>query len=152
MKIRQATLDDREIIWTMLRDYKSASPLNAHTNVDETTAKSMVELILAHNRGIILLSEENNLITGMLIALYTFNLWDQKIRYMAELAYWVDPQYRGSSAGYRLLDEYRKIGNLLIEQKEIQYYTISKMINSPDLKYDRFGFEKLEETWLCQVV
>jgi N-acetylglutamate synthase-like GNAT family acetyltransferase len=152
MKIRPATINDREIIWNMLRDYRKASPLQAHDTIDETTAKQTVEVILTQNRGIILLSENNSGITGMLMAVYTFNLWDQQIRYMAELAYWVDPDHRGSTAGYRLLDQYCKVGNLLIEQKEIEYYTISKMVTSPDLKYDRFGFEKLEETWLCQAV
>ena len=150
MKIRQATIQDRETIWNMLRDYRKASPLQAHDNIDETTAKQTVEIILTQNRGIILLSQVEARITGMLMAVYTINLWDQKIRYMAELAYWVDPEYRGSSAGYRLLNQYCQVGNLLIQQQEIQYYTVSKMVTSPDLNYERFGFERLEETYICQ--
>jgi predicted N-acetyltransferase YhbS len=148
--IRPADLNDREEIWTMLREYREASPLNAHNNVDETTAKAMVEAIIEHRRGLILLTVKDNIITGMIMAIYTFNIWDQNIRYMAELAYWVKPEYRGSRDGYRLIKEYKSVGDLLIQQKEIQYYTISKMVTSPDLNYERFGFEKLEETYICQ--
>jgi predicted N-acetyltransferase YhbS len=150
--IRPAELNDREEIWAMLREYREASPLRAHNTVDETNAKSLVEAIIQHNRGLILLSSKDGVITGMIMAIYTFNLWDPNIRYMAELAYWVRPEHRGSSDGYRLLKQYISVGDLLMSQKEIQYYTISKMVNSPDLKYDRFGFEKLEETWICQAV
>lgn len=150
--IRQATLADKPQILDMLREYRKSSPLRAHQRVNETTAIQMVDLIITGNRGLILLSEHEGLIQGMVMSIYTFNIWDQTIRYMAELAYWVKPEYRNGTIGYRLLQQYKETGDLLIEQQEIQYYTISKMVNSPDLKYDRFGFDKLEEQWICQPV
>jgi hypothetical protein len=66
---------------------------------------------------------------------------------MNELAYWVNPEARGTSAGYRLLKTYVDIATIMKNSGEITYFTVSKMINSPDLNYERFGFKKLEETW-----
>lgn len=150
--IRQATINDRPEIHQMLREYRSQSPLKAHKSLNETSAIKLVDLIINENRGLILLAEDQGQIQGMIIGLYTFNLWDQDIRYMAELAYWVKHGHRGSTAAFRLLKQYKEIGDLLIDKKEISYYTISKMVNSPDLNYDRWGFEKLEEQWICQPV
>jgi len=152
MKIDQAGVADREEIFAMLREYQQASPLLAHKTVNEETAIRMVDLILHRHNGIILLSRDNDKITGMIVALFTMNLWDTSIRYMAELAYWVRPEHRGSSAAYRLIRKYKEIGDLLIQQREIEYYTISKMVNSPDLNYEKFGFKPLEGTWICQAV
>jgi N-acetylglutamate synthase-like GNAT family acetyltransferase len=148
--IRTATERDIPEIHAMLREYRLASPLKAHADIDETTAKQMVDVVIKQDRGLILISEHKDKIRGMLLAIYSFNMWDQKIRCMNELAWWVRPEYRGSTDGYRMLMKYKEVGDLLIERKEIKYYTISKMVTSPDLKYDRFGFDKLEEMYICQ--
>jgi GNAT superfamily N-acetyltransferase len=83
----------------------------------------------------------------MIMALKNENLWDPEIHAFNELAFWVEPEHRGTSAGYRLLKAYQEAAEQAKASGEIKYYTISKMINSPDLSYDRFGFRKLEEMW-----
>jgi hypothetical protein len=150
MMIRQATLDDLEVIYKMLREYKAVSPLQAHQYMNEAAVQKGIEVIIEQKRGLILLSEDKGNITGMLMGIFSFNVWDRNIRCMNELAYWVSPEYRGSTAGYRLLAKYKEIGDKLVEIDEIKYFTISKMVNSPDLDYKRFGFEYLEEQWICQ--
>jgi hypothetical protein len=75
---------------------------------------------------------------------------DPKILMLNELAYWVNPESRMSSAGYKLIKRYQEAAEELKQQNDIQAYTISKMVTSPDLKYDRFGFEKIEEMWGVQ--
>jgi len=152
MIVIEATQQHREIILTMLREYQAVSPIAAHQEVNEESAKKLVDLILYRHHGIVLLSQEGANITGMLMAVYSFNLWDQDIRCMKELAWWVRPDYRGGTSAYRLLQKYREVGNLLIEKNEIKYYTISRMVSSPDMDYGRYGFEKIEETFICQVV
>jgi N-acetylglutamate synthase-like GNAT family acetyltransferase len=66
---------------------------------------------------------------------------------MNELCYWIEPEWRGGTSGYRLLTAYKEHCDKLKSQGLIEAYTISKMVNSPDLDYGRFGFKKLEETW-----
>ena len=66
----------------------------------------------------------------------------------AEMGFTVEKKYRGGSVGYRLLKNYCDYGEQLKKQKRIDFYTVSKMVNSPDLKYQKFGFNKLEEKWI----
>jgi N-acetylglutamate synthase-like GNAT family acetyltransferase len=148
--IRTATLEDFEIIVTMLDHYKVHSPLALHKNSNLDTARVMVKFILEQNRGIILLAEKDDKVIGMLIAIKNFNVWNQEAFCMNELAYWVEPEHRGGTAGYRLIKSYADICIHMKEQGEIEYFTISKMVTSPDLSYDKFGFTKLEETWSHQ--
>jgi GNAT superfamily N-acetyltransferase len=155
MKIRLATPFDLPDLVKMVKNYQQVSPILC---LKETSDYSYVEEILTHilaGRGVIFVAEIDGHANGMLVAVKNTNVWDPNILVMNELAYWVEPEHRGSTAGYRLLDAYMKHCEEMIKQKQVRFYTISKMVNSPDLKYERFGFEKLEEMWRskeCQQV
>ena len=149
MKIRQANQFDTERIIEMLKHYREHSPIHLHRATEDSHAREILAHIFA-GLGIVFVSEEEWGITGMLIAMLNPNVWDPKILMMNELAYWVEPEARGTSAGYRLLKTYKECADELKAEGKIQAYTISKMVTSPDLKYDRFGFEKIEEMWGVQ--
>lgn len=133
----------------MLKRYREHSPIHLHRSTGDEHAREILNHIFA-GLGVVFVSEEDWGITGMLIAMRNPNVWDPKIMMMNELAYWVEPEHRGSSAGYRLIQTYKAYADQLKAQGDIQAYTISKMTTSPDLKYDRFGFEKIEEMWGVQ--
>jgi len=145
--IRQATAEDTEVIIEMLEHYKQASPLEIHKNTSQETARLILDMIFTQSRGVVLLADNQGKIEGMLIAIKNVNMWDKSAFCMNELAYWVEPEARYGSSGYKLLKTYTDFCEIMKSQGEIAYYTISKMVTSPDLKYERFGFKKLEETW-----
>jgi hypothetical protein len=47
-----------------------------------------------------------------------------------------------------LLKAYVDYGKELKAQGRIQIFSIGKMVSSPDIKYDKFGFNKLDEIWI----
>lgn len=145
--IRSATKFDLPRIIDLLRHYRSETPwARLKTCDNELYVRKLLTHILA-GQGVIFVAERELEIQGMLIAVKNASIWDPDLYLMQELAYWVEPQYRGSSMAYRLLAEYRRHCLELKQQDKIDSYTISKMVNSPDLDYQRFGFEKLEESW-----
>jgi len=145
--IREATKFDTDIIIDMLRNYRTATPWErlAHCN-NETYIKTMLAHIFA-GMGVVFIAEREGQAVGMLIAIRNPNIWDPDLIVVNELCYWVEPEWRGGSSGYRLLAAYKKYCDRLKEQGLIEAYTISKMVNSPDLDYGHWGFTKLEETW-----
>lgn len=147
MKIRQGDRWDMPDICELLRHYRSATPWKRMAEVDdEQWVTKLLSNILA-GAGVIFVAEEQGQIVGMLLAIKNTNIWDPKIYMLQELAYWVEPEYRGGTAGYKLIKSYIDHCNELKQSGAIAGYTISKMVNSPDLDYGRFGFEKLEEQW-----
>lgn len=147
MKIRFATNFDIPQLVEMLKRYRDNSPLACLKLAnDETYIQELLHQVIV-GRGVIFVADYGNELAGMLIAVRNSNAWDPSIMAINELAYWVDPQYRNTSAGYKLLSKYRDWCEQAKQLGTIQYYTISKMVNSPDLNYDRFGFRKLEEMW-----
>jgi hypothetical protein len=147
MKIRIADKWDTIAIIDMLRHYRLATPWDRLAKCDnEPHIRGLLQHVYA-GAGVIFLAEKDDLVVGMLVALKNNNIWDPDLWVMDELCYWVEPEHRGSTAGYRLIKAYVEYCDYLVEQGSIESYTISKMVNSPDLDYAKFGFTKLEEQW-----
>jgi N-acetylglutamate synthase-like GNAT family acetyltransferase len=145
--IRQANKFDISAIIELLKQYREAAPLNVLKYADDEQYIEQLLSELLAGSGIIFLAEKDGLIIGMLIAAIIPNIWNPKARQCSEVAYWVNPEYRGGTAAYRLITTYVSECEAMVKQGKIQFYTMTKMVNSPDLKYNKFGFNKLEETW-----
>ena len=145
--IRLGDKFDTPAVIDMLKRYRSATPWQRMAMCDN---EDYIKVLLNHifaGKGVIFIAEREGQAIGMLIAIKNPNIWDPSLVVMNELCYWVDPEWRGGSSGYRLLAAYKEHCDRLKETGAIEAYTISKMVNSPDLDYSRFGFQKLEETW-----
>ena len=146
MAIRSATKFDIPQIFNMLRHYRDANTIiKLDAIVDEDTPLAIMTYILA-GAGIALVSETAGTCTGMLLALKTPYLWDNTKYIMNEIVYWVEPEYRGTSAGYRLIKQYTEQCDDLKDSSAIINYTISQM-EGQTLNYSRFGFKPIEHTW-----
>ena len=91
-------------------------------------------------------------LAGMLIGMIDSIIWDPDTRILREIVYWVDEEYRGSTAGYRLLAQYVKEAQEMVDEGRITAYSMVKMTNSPDLKFEKFGFKKTEEVYVAGLV
>jgi N-acetylglutamate synthase-like GNAT family acetyltransferase len=145
--IRDANQFDVPAILDMLRQYRNQTPLAFLSEADDADYIAGVLAEIMAGRGLLLVSETDK-INGMLMAGISPSAWSPRHLVMTEMAYWVNPEARGGTAAYRLLKEYVVRGAELKKQGRIAALFVSKMANSPDLKYGRFGFTKLEEFWV----
>lgn len=143
--IRQANKFDIPKIIDMLWNYHDSGNLpNMQITSDETARRILTHILLGG--GIAIVSEVNTMLNGMLLAVRTPYLWDNSRHVMNEIAYWVEPDYRNGTVGYRLLREYIDICDDLKDQGKITNYTLSQM-EGQQLNYSRFGFKPIEHTW-----
>lgn len=149
MNIRLANKFDQPEILDMLRHFREQTPIEDIKNCDNSEYISSLYHVLLIGGGIALVAESDDTIIGMILGIIEQNIWDPDKHLLRELVYWVEPEYRGTSAGYRLLKEYNKLAEQLKEQKRIHMYTMTKMVNSPDIDFDRFGYRKIEEVWVA---
>lgn len=147
-QIRDASAFDIPAILDMLRQYRAQTPLPFLADADDAVYVTQVLTEAMAGKGLVLVSETDE-VNGMLIAGIAPSLWSPKHLVMTEMAYWVNPSARGSSAGYRLLSAYAEHGQALKDQGRIAAFFVSKMVNSPDLQFQKFGFTKLEEFWVA---
>ena len=146
--IRQANKFDMDSIVRMLKAYRDKAPTQF---LRDSSNQEHIEKLLTNifaGAGFVLVAEKDEAIVGMVIAAQHPNIWNPDIAQISEIAFWVDEEHRGGKTAHRLLHSYIQQCEELKQENRIHFFSLSKMHNSPDLSYDKFGFEKLEETWI----
>lgn len=142
--IRQATRYDKPELIEMMKAFRLESKIEQYKTLDnEPYWNRLLDAMLA-GAGVVFIEEGK----GLLMALITHTPFCDKTFFMQELAWYVKPEFRHTTVGYRLLKQYVKYGQELKEQGRIIMFCMGKMVTSPDIKYDKFGFSKLDENWI----
>ena len=146
--IRYADLKDFDRIMEMMIDFANSSPYEAHH--DPQYGDTWVRRLLCKfmQNGCILLGEKDDKVQGMLIAVANGDTWLPDVITLKELAWWVEPEYRNTTLGYKLLAEYIKLGKGLTETGKIQGFTLTNMVNSPDFDFESRGWDKVETNYI----
>ena len=147
MKIREADKFDIDYILDMLRNFRNETPIDLMSNCDNADHVNTIFHHILLGGGVLYIAEKDKPI-GMIAGIMNNSIWDPELKFLQELVFWVEPEHRNSSAGYRLIQAYNKKAEELVEEDKIKMFTITKMSNSPDLKFERFGYQKSEEIWV----
>lgn len=149
MKIRLANKFDSEKICEMLKHFRSQTPISEleHCNDKDYILKLLQQMFVGG--GVIYVAEKEDQLVGMIMGIISHSIWDQNLLMLREMAFWVEPEHRGSTAGHRLISAYTKYAKELVSQNRIKVYTMTKMVTSPDLSFDKFGYKKTEEVWVA---
>lgn len=144
--IRIANKYDKTEIIEMLRMFRNESPIQQYKELENADyINRLLDNIIA-GQGVIFIAPNVGMIMGIIIP----TIWDDTALALYELAWYVKPEHRSTSAltGYRLFREYVNYAKALKEQGRIKLYTMAKMATSPDIKYEKYGFTKIEESWM----
>ena len=142
--IRQATKYDMSEVIGMMKKFRAESPIRELMDVeDEDYWRQMLNDIFA-GRGKVFIEEGK----GILICMVLPSIWSPQILVLQELAWYVLPEYRNTTTGYRLVKAYLNYAEQLVRNDRIRYYTLNKMVSSPNLKYEKLGFRKIDEIWI----
>jgi len=150
--IRRATIQDYDSIMAMMINFANSSPYSALRNPEYNDMYIRRLLDSFGKEGCILLGEKNNEVVSMLIAQIQTDAWLPEIKTMKEVAWWVEPEHRMSSLGYRLLKEYVKIGKTLVEEQIIEGFTLTNMEISPDFDLEKRGWRPIETNYIYEGV
>lgn len=150
--IRRAGIQDAERIMELLENFANAAPVDFYHNPVYNTRHVMNVLGEIHTSGVILVGEIDSRIEGMIIAKICPDPWLPQIKIMREMAWWVEPDHRMSTLGYRLLKEYQSICKELHERNIISAFTITTLTESPIKDMSRFGWRPIEQNYVYEEV
>ena len=150
MKIRKATIQDFDRIMEMMIDFANHSPYSPQNNPEYGDTYVRRLLCSFMQNGCILLADHNDKVIGMLIGQTQPDPWLPHIKTLKEIAWWVDPEHRMTSAGYKLLLRYIKYGKALKEAGEISGFTLTNMEQSPDFDLEKRGWRPVEKNYIYE--
>lgn len=142
--IRQANKYDKTEIVEMMRCFRQESHIEQYRNIEnEGYWNELLDSIFA-GRGVVYIEEGKGLIMGLIAPV----IWSNRHYALHELAWWVKPEYRNGTTGYKLLKAYIEYGKKLKEEGRVILFTLSKLPSTPDLDYAKLGFAKVDENWM----
>lgn len=142
--IREATKYDKEHVIELMLEFLAEAKFPELEHIDNVPYWNRLLDNLIAGQGIIFLAEGK----GVLMAAVLPSIWCDKTFALHELGWYVRPDFRNGTTGYRLLDAYMAYGRKLKLQGRIKYFSMTKMDTSPNLDYERFGFRKKDENWI----
>lgn len=148
MKVRTATIKDYSEIKRLMIDFANFNPVEDLQNpeYDYNHVNRVIDHIV--KEGIALVCEHNGRVIGMLLATIQGDLWLPHIKRMTEVAWWVEKEYRGTTAGARLLKYYIGVGIELQETNRITAFTLTTLSTTPDLKLSERGWQAIDHNWI----
>lgn len=148
MTIRKITRWDYRDIKSMLKDFARDIEVDYFDKDKYDDEQATRILQRCEYTGESFVSEIDGEITGTILSMAVPELWFPSQYRLVEIAWWVRPEYRTTSAGARLFRAYCEAAEKKYKQGKIVGYTVSKMANSPKLDYARRGFRLIEQTYL----
>ena len=150
--IRHATFKDYDAVMDMMINFANSSPYAPFKDpqYSDHYVRRLLDSFL--KSGCILVGEKEEQIVGMLIAQIQEDAWLPHVKTMKEIAWWVEPEHRMSSLGYRLLKKYVEVGNKLVEQQAISGFTLTNMEISPDFDLEKRGWKAVETNYVYEGV
>lgn len=142
--IRLANKHDTTEIIEMMQAFRKESQIVQFKDLDNQEYWHELLAGIFAGRGFIYIEEGKGLIIGLIVP----SLWCNKTYALHELAWYVKPEQRNTTIGARLFHSFINEAKKLKEQDRIKYFVMSKLSSSPDIKYDKYGFTKLDENWI----
>lgn len=148
MLVRHATFKDYEAIKQFMIDFANYNPFNGlHApKHNDVYANRLIDKF--RKQGVVLVAEEKDIIAGMLIAYIQPDIWLPEVKTMREVAWWVDPEYRGSSAGAKLLNTYVGVGDEMVEAGVISAYTVTTLGVGDNFNMEKRGWTPIETNFV----
>jgi len=150
MKIRFADIKDFDRIIALMINFANAAPVEDYHSPRYNYRGLQNFLTSVLKNGTIIVGEVDDVIQGMIIAAVDGNPWLPQIKTLKELAWWVEPEYRNTSLGYRLLKEYIRVGELGRSVGAIKNFTITTLTDSPIRDLERFGWRAVETNYVYE--
>jgi hypothetical protein len=148
--IKHADLQDFGAIMDMMERFANASSVPALHNPEYDVRRIQHLLFTIKNAGCIIIGYQDEQPAGMLIARIMEDAWLPHVRTLKEMAWWVEPEYRGGTVGYRLLKEYVKTGEAMKESGVIENFTLTLMTESPDFDLEKRGWRSVETNYVYE--
>jgi N-acetylglutamate synthase-like GNAT family acetyltransferase len=150
--IRHAGINDFDRIIQLMENFANAAPLETYHQPKYNLRAVQNYLTSLLQGGFILVGEINGEIQGVLLAQICSDPWLAQVSMLRDVAWWVEPGYRHTSMGYRLLKRYTDIGKSLVKNNIVDHVVLTSMVNSPDIDLAKRGWKPIETNYVYEGV
>lgn len=119
---------------------KKFAPINGLGITPSENIKEITKILLEQENIICIQQQNKGVILGVLYPLF----YNPDILVAQELGWWVEPEYRGTSLGIKLLKDFEKKAKELGAKKIIMFYLDAQTPDKIENILDRLDYKHLE--------
>lgn len=146
MKVRLALEEDLDWLINIAAIRMLSEEVGRPEYIDIDRINFLLEEMI--RQGTLYVTEEKDKLTGVIGGLFIPNFFNEKIKVLAEVFWYVVPEFRGSRAGALLLNIFTKKGEL--EADEICFSLLTKSMINPKTLTKR-GYAMVEHAFRKEV-
>jgi hypothetical protein len=150
--IRFAGIKDFDRIMAMMINFANSAPVEDYHNPQYNDRGVRHYLTSLLQNGCIIVGEADGELQGMLLAQICSDPWLPHIKMLREIAWWVEPNYRNTTLGYKLFKKYMEVGCKMKEDNLINNFILTSISTSPDFDLGKRGWRAIETNYLYEGV
>lgn len=149
MTLKLATEAEYHDIRRMTLAFKAKSPYASFPHT-ETKLDYLIDQFISgpHNERICILSMDGDKAVGLIAGVTSEFLWNEEIKFAAELMWWVDPEYRQSTRGKELKKAFEYWSRLVKTWGGQLSLLNDKSMDRLEKFYKRDGYIPMERSYL----
>ena len=150
MKIREANKFDLPKILDLVNNFYDGVQLDLkdYGTLDLDYVNKLYHHIILGG-GVAIVAEKDDKLVGIILAIKNANIFYPDKIVLNELLIYVEPEYRKTSACYKMLIKFNEIAQQMVEENKITTYTVTKTEHLDEIKFEKFGYRKSEEVWVA---
>ena len=147
IQIRRATESDIPWLLTQLKAFDKFFAASRNLFPDDEHATNFLKALMAPDAGCFFVAEGKDGLLGFIAGILTPHAYNPSIRVLNELFWWVAREWRGTSAGSRLLAAFTEFG-----QNNADWVVMTLETRSPidPRSLERRGFKAYETNYLWE--
>ena len=148
--IRKANPFDMPALIEMMRGYVAEAPMEALKDINLHNQAHVEALMMGMiaGKGFIFIDDKNR---GFIAATIINNVWCPSITELHELAWWVNPDFRGGTVGGRLWKMFDLIAQEMLDTGRVQIICSSVIADSPKIDYKKRGYKLMQKTYFKEL-
>lgn len=154
--VEVATLEHRPELVDLLVQFADETPVH-YLNDPVYDAQHMMRTIdKIQSNGLVMVAiwnppQEPPQVVGTIMGAIVEDIWLPNVRILREIAWYVLPEYRKTSAGLRLLKQYSDIADIAINSGHIRAAQLTTLSTSPKLNLQKRGWQLVEQNWIKEI-
>jgi len=138
---REATATDVPRLAEMFERFRAEGPYAAYGPAQPEVSTALIELLITHEDGVILVTARDDRLVGMLGVMVSAHPWTGE-RMATELFWWLEPEYRGDGAWLLRRAEHWAEG-----KRAVRLLMVSPQNPTVDRIYEALGYAPVETSW-----
>lgn len=149
MKVRYATMADQIGVVRLMKDFASEIDIGKNPYPGDAKALGIYEQFIEAGHPILVCESDAGVLAGLIMSVHcSAEPMSPHLSVLAEMAWYVAPEFRGTSAGYRLIKEFIKLGKEL--GVDVVKVSLEEKSNVSENTMRKLGLRPLERTYILE--